>query len=102
MNKLKLPAALLALGLSLYTAALAAPADWPQWRGPNRNGIVTEPAARQWPEDGPKKIWSVPLDIGYASPVAHAGKLYVFYTDENTKQDVLACLNPADGQPVWK
>src|SRR5688572_1111294 len=102
MTRLRFAASAFFLSLSLSAAALAAPADWPQWRGPNRSGIVTEPVARQWPEEGPKKLWSVTLDIGYASPIAHAGRLYVFYTDENSKQDVLACLNSADGQPVWR
>ena len=95
----KLTTTFLTLSLAA-TSTFAAPADWPQWRGPDRSGIVTEPVATQWPTDGPKKVWSVPLNIGYASPIAHAGKLYVFYLDE--KQDVLACLSPADGKEIWK
>ena len=34
-------------------------ADWPQWRGPNRNGVThnSPPLASAWPDSGPKKIW---------------------------------------------
>jgi outer membrane protein assembly factor BamB len=99
MNRLKLAAASIAISTSI---ALAAPTDWPQWRGPNLSGIVTEPVAKQWPEEGPKKLWSVPLDTGYASPIAHAGKLYLFYLDEQNQQEVLACLDANTGQPLWK
>src|SRR5437762_11467716 len=52
--------------------------DWPQWRGPNRDGVVhgvTVPA--QWPKTL-KEEWKVTVGDGYASPVVSGGKVYVF------------------------
>src|SRR5437588_13018420 len=35
-------------------------ADWPQWRGPNRDGISHESGlVKEWPADGPKAVWKV-------------------------------------------
>ncbi|HEY3441726.1 MAG TPA: hypothetical protein VGK29_13265 [Paludibaculum sp.] len=50
-------------------AAPAAPAiiDWPQWRGPKRDGLSTETGLlKQWPSGGPKLLWNVEgLGSGY-------------------------------------
>ena len=54
--------------LALCLAALSAQ-DWPQWRGPSRNGAApgfTPPAA--WP-DRPKQMWKVQVGEGHASPI---------------------------------
>ena len=58
-------------------------ADWPQWRGPGRNGVVSgSPAlANQWPKEGPKLLWrSVKIpsgnEGGYGSVVAMDGRVY--------------------------
>jgi hypothetical protein len=63
--------------VSLTTTALAA--DWPQWRGPTRDGISTETnLARQWPDAGPKLLWQVnDLGKGYGSPAVVGEQLYV-------------------------
>ena len=35
-------------------------ADWPQWRGPNRNGLSAETGLlQQWPSGGPAQVWSI-------------------------------------------
>ena len=46
----------------LVNTALADPgADWPQWRGPDRNGVIRDspPILDRWPEDGPRLVWHV-------------------------------------------
>ena len=59
--------------LILTIALLAAPAavlgdDWPQFRGPHRDGISAETGLlRQWPEGGPKVLWSLQMDQGYSA-----------------------------------
>src|SRR5438128_745231 len=77
------------------TATAVFAEDWPQWRGPNRDGKVTgftAPAA--WPKELAEK-WRQKVGEGDATPALVGDKLYVF-----TRQDaneVLTCLNAADG-----
>src|SRR6185436_4178698 len=53
--------------------------DWPQWRGPNRDGISKETGLlKEWPKDGPKLLWQVTdLDDGYSTPSVVGDRLYV-------------------------
>ena len=47
-------------GLLIVAAVSAAANDWPQWRGPQRNGISQETGLlKEWPKDGPKLHWKV-------------------------------------------
>ena len=60
---------------SLLPAAHAA--DWPQFRGPDRNGISRETGLmRKWPASGPKQLWSVPVSQGYAGAAIVTGRVY--------------------------
>ncbi|MFC1736944.1 PQQ-binding-like beta-propeller repeat protein [Candidatus Hydrogenedentota bacterium] len=62
-------------------AAFAGPsasANWPQFQGPDRNGVSNETGLlRSWPEEGPKTLWKMPLGIGFGSPAIVDGKVYV-------------------------
>lgn len=64
--------------ISVCFYSVAAAADWPQWRGPNRDGICTEKGLlKTWPEGGPKLLWeSTGLGVGYSSVSIIEGKLY--------------------------
>src|ERR1051326_3207519 len=63
----------LAVSCLLLTAAAAWCADWPQWRGPARNGISAETGwLAQWPSGGPRKVWSASAGEG-DSPFAGGG-----------------------------
>jgi hypothetical protein len=87
--------ALAILGLTV----LATAGDWPKWLGPNGSGIGKETGlADKWPDDGPKKLWSVAAGAGYSSPVIAAGKVYLFSTVD--KKDTLTCLTD-EGKEVW-
>lgn len=61
---------LIVLGLALLCPPALA-ADWPQWRGPNRDGISPETGLlKEWPKDGPPLAWKITnLGTGF-SPVA--------------------------------
>ena len=51
-------------------------ADWPQWRGPERNGVSNETGLlKDWPKDGPKLVWQL-KDIGggYSTPAIVGGQ----------------------------
>jgi outer membrane protein assembly factor BamB len=85
--------------IALLPAAAFA-ADWPQWRGPDRDGRTSGfavPAA--WPKELTKK-WSVSVGEGVATPALVAGRLYVFTREGGG--EVLRCLDAATGQEQWK
>ena len=72
--------------LCLWASAslLRGEASWPQWRGPDRNGVSTSEMklANTWPEEGPKLLWEskyVPSgdDGGFGSVVATDGRVYL-------------------------
>ena len=74
--------------------------NWPEWRGPNRDGKVTgftEP--KTWP-DKLKTVWSVPVGKGDASPILEDGFIYV-YTRQND-EEILMCLDAKDAHEVWR
>ena len=79
-------------------------ADWPQFMGPNRDGVSTETVqlADAWPEDGPKVLWTIRdgLGRGYAGPVVRDGEVYLL-DRVGDQQDVLRCIDLATGKPLW-
>ena len=86
--------AFLLSSLTAHRDAMGA-SDWPQWRGPLRNGILPEspPLAGQWPSKGLTKLWdSEPIpsddDGGHGSVVIAGGRVYaavVWHTDVPTE-----------------
>jgi outer membrane protein assembly factor BamB len=79
----------------------AAPGDWPQWRGPNRDGISPEKGLlQQWPAGGPPLLWKVSgIGRGFSGPSVAGGRVYVMGTREN--MDVVFCYDMATQQLVW-
>jgi outer membrane protein assembly factor BamB len=90
-----------AVGLIAATPARAT--DWPQFRGPNRNGISTEKGLlRSWPAEGPKVLWTTPVAQGYSSAAIVDGKVYFNDYDEKTSEYLIRCLSLADGKALWR
>src|SRR5579862_1398078 len=87
-------------------AAVLPPArgsDWPQFRGPDRNGISKETGLlRKWPAAGPKVLWSVPVAEGYAGAAIVAGRVYHHDYDEAKSEWLVNCRSLADGKPIWQ
>ncbi len=77
-------------------------ADWPQWRGPHRDGISAESGLLQdWPKDGPRLIWhQEALGDGYATPAVVGSRLYLMANRGNDDEFVQARA-VADGKPLW-
>lgn len=74
-------------------------ADWPQWRGENRDGRVTDfTAPAQWPKE-PKQAWNVPVGDGVATPALVGDRFYVF--SRQNDNEVTRCLQAADGKELW-
>jgi len=76
--------------------------DWTQWRGSNRDLIVTEEGlAKAWPEGGPKKLWQTELPgDGYSSPIIVEGKLFITGNtgDKQNRMGNLYVLDPKTGE----
>ena len=76
MNALRFRSTILALFTTVLFTAPCYAQDWPQWRGPNRDGSA--PAlSSQWPKVL-KEEWKVTVGLGHSSPVVAGGKIYVF------------------------
>jgi outer membrane protein assembly factor BamB len=87
-------------GLSAAIGGQAPSADWPQWRGPNRDGAVvsfTEP--RSWLEQLTRK-WRIDVGLGYATPIVIGNRVYM-YTRQGDNE-VLRALDAETGAPVWQ
>lgn len=79
----------------------AAPGDWPQWRGPLRDGVNRETGLlRSWPADKPPVAWEVEhLGLGYSSIVVKQGRLYTQGDLEGIEHVI--CLDAGTGARVW-
>jgi len=84
-------------------------ADWPQWRGPERNGSSQEKnLLKSWPDGGPELLWSKEeLGSGFSSVSIAKGRLYI--TGIIDKQEMLTALDLNGGiqwqtiyGPIWK
>jgi outer membrane protein assembly factor BamB len=86
--------------------------DWPQWRGPDRNGVAPEKELPEnWAKEVPRKIWQsdrIPGGkwAGYSSPCVADGKVFVFVnwlaTDRILAKDTIYCLDEKTGKTIWK
>jgi outer membrane protein assembly factor BamB len=89
--------ALIALAM-MFTAA---PGDWPQWLGPERNGVSQEQnLAQSWPKNEPPVRWSRELGDGLSGMSIVGDHLYTMYSVKRT--EFVACLNANTGETVWK
>lgn len=80
-----------------------AAAEWPNWRGPNHDGLSTEKGwITAWPKQGPKQLWKTELGPGHSSVAVLAGKVYTMGRNAHAKQDTVFCLNADTGETVWK
>ena len=74
--------------------------DWPQWRGPNRDGKVSGfKAPSQWPSELTQK-WKKTVGQGDATPALVGDKLYVFTRQGD--EEVTLCLDASSGDEIWK
>jgi outer membrane protein assembly factor BamB len=102
--KTKHTIAILALGQFAWLASsapAAAPGDWPQWRGPNRDDLSAETGLlKQWPAGGPALVWKAGgLGTGFSGVSLVGDRIYTM-GDKPEASYVLA-LNRADGRLLW-
>ncbi|NOT64139.1 MAG: PQQ-binding-like beta-propeller repeat protein [Acidobacteria bacterium] len=86
------------LSLLLLTTALAQ--DWPQWRGPNRDGAAANfTAPKAWP-DQLKSKWKITVGVGHASPVV-AGQR-VFLHSRVAENEIAQAFDLDTGKQLWQ
>lgn len=75
--------------------------DWPQWRGPHRDGVSRETGLlRQWPRGGPRVAWQVDhIGLGFSSIAVKDGRIFTL-GDRDGVEHVL-CLRVSDGGLIW-
>jgi outer membrane protein assembly factor BamB len=98
MHRLAISAVLVSAAISWGTAAGG---DWPQWRGPNRDGVSAETGLlKQWPAGGPRAAWTIRgLGKGYGSVAVQGDRLFVQGTEASSS--VVFCLRRQDGGRLW-
>jgi outer membrane protein assembly factor BamB len=95
-----------ALAGSIIFAAVASlaaqnqSADFPQWRGANRDGVVAPAGMPQsWPERLTRK-WKIEVGLGYATPVVIGNRVFMFA--RQGENEVLAALDADTGKQIWE
>jgi outer membrane protein assembly factor BamB len=76
-------------------------ADWPNFRGPDYNGISKETGwSVTWPAAGPKQLWKANVGTGFAAFVVAKGRAYTTGNTDDT--DHVFCFDAATGKELWK
>ena len=73
--------------------------DWPQWRGPTRDGLAGAALPSQWPQ-ALKKRWEIPVGTGHASPVVSGNRVVVIAREGD--QEIVRALDVASGKEIWR
>ena len=86
----------------LLIAPFAHAADWPQYRGPNQDGISTETLNPVWPAEGPKLLWKIPVN-GYGSFAISGDKVFALTSRDNKGEmrELCVALDAATGKELW-
>jgi outer membrane protein assembly factor BamB len=84
----------------LCVTSAQTPGDWPQWRGPSRDGSI--PAAQvpaAWPESY-APAWRVDVGEGFSSPVLAGGRVFVH--SRRDPQEIVTAIDLAGGKVIWQ
>jgi outer membrane protein assembly factor BamB len=87
-------------GLTAILHGQSQSADWPQWRGANRDGAAgafVEPKA--WPEKLTRK-WKADVGLGYAAPLVVGNRVYMF--SRQAENEVMSALEADSGKVLWR
>ena len=91
------------LGLAaVFTVHSSFAKDWPQWRGPNRDGISQETGLlKDWPSGGPKLLWQQKeAGSGYSTPAIVGDRIYAL-GNKGTDDEFVLALDVKDGKQIW-
>ena len=75
--------------------------EWPQWRGPRRDGVSLETGLlKEWPSGGPPLVWKTQgLGNGYSTVAVSGGRLYTMGVRGN--QEFIMAIDIKDGKHIW-
>jgi outer membrane protein assembly factor BamB len=91
----------LALLAACLCAAAAGAADWPQFRGPLRNGVSAEKGwLSRFGANGPTRLWTAQVGDGFSSVAVAKNRLYTMGNANG--QDTVYCLNATTGAVIWR
>ncbi|MEK7675513.1 MAG: PQQ-binding-like beta-propeller repeat protein [Verrucomicrobiota bacterium] len=94
----------LLLSLLLLSPVVCAAEDWPQWLGPQRNGISAETGSASLLLE-PRKLWRASVGVGCSSVAVRQGRAYTMGHLKQTPKrglDTVYCLDAESGTVVWK
>jgi outer membrane protein assembly factor BamB len=79
------------------------PDDWPMWRGPNADGVVTGPALPTTWSATDKVTWKTAVPgQGHASPIIIGDRIFLETADEQQKTQLVICFNRENGKEIWR
>ena len=80
--------------------SIASGEEWPQWRGPQRDGAVSAAdAPASWPEHLQVR-WKTTVGEGHASPILAGGRIFVFTRQQG--KEIASSIDPASGKVIWQ
>ena len=87
--------------LTLLAFGVLTAGDWTQWGGPAQDfQSVASGLAAEWPESGPKQLWSRELGAGYSGILIEDGRLYTMYRVDD--QEAVIALDAKTGRTIWE
>ena len=98
ITKWILASLLLLIGIQIEVRSQS---EWLQWGGPRRDFTTTSKGlAANWPETGPRKLWSRPLGGGHSAILASGNTLYTMYSEG--EQEIVIALAADTGKTIWE
>ena len=93
------------VGLWAWAGTVSAD-DWPQWLGPQRDGVWRETGVvEKFPTNGLAVQWRSPIGSGYTGPAVARGRVYVMdrlAVTNGPDQERVLCLDEANGKTLWR
>ncbi len=76
--------------------------DWPRWAGPNGNCSSDEKGLlREWPKEGPKVLWRIPVAAGSNHPSVAGDDLCYAQLEDNQTRETVKCIDSNTGKEKW-
>jgi outer membrane protein assembly factor BamB len=98
---MNIPATLCFVAIFRLLSFAARGEDWPNWRGPDHNGISKETGwSAKWSAEGPKKLWQASVGTGFASFSVSQGRVYTTGNAKDT--DTVFCFDAKSGKELWR
>jgi len=85
--------------VTALSLSAGASAQWPQWRGPSRDGVVTAAATPNWPSSW-RRAWRADVGEGYSSPVVADRRVFVH--SRRDPDEIVTSVDLATGRTLWQ